>query len=274
MKNTVIIILLISLFACQDVVQVDLKTGKERLVIEALIKWENNTTGNTQTIKLSKTSSYYNNQTVAATGATVKITNKTTSQEFDFVEIQNGRYQTTNFVPILNNVYELEIEYKNQVYKAEEALLDGPEITEVNQTLEGGFSTEEPEVNITFNDFEDQDDYYRIIYEQYRPSTDKIIETVSFAYDSRFEQNNELTDFFESEYFITDDEIKISLYSITHRFYTFLNVLESQADSAPGPFSLPPVNVKGNCVNTTNTENYPYGYFSLFQMNEETYIFQ
>ncbi len=274
MKNTIISLLLISLFACQDVVQVDLKTAKERLVIEALIKWKNNTIGNVQTIKLSNTSSYYNNQRVAAIGANVKITNKTTLQEFNFVETQDGIYKISNFVPILNNVYALEITYKNQVYKAEEALLEAPEIIEINQTLEGGFSTEYPEVNIAFNDFENQEDYYRIIYEHYRPSTDKIIETVTFAYDSRFEQDNQITDFFESEDFETDDEIEISLYSITHRFYTFLNVLESQADSQPGPFSLPPVNVKGNCINTTNSENYPYGYFSLFQMNKETYIFQ
>jgi len=107
---------LITLSSCQDVVDVDLETAQERLVIEAMIKWEKGTLGNEQVIKLSKTSSFYNNQIVRAIGATVVVTNKTTLQNYNFTEIEDGIYTTNTFEPVLNTVYQLEITYNSEVY--------------------------------------------------------------------------------------------------------------------------------------------------------------
>ena len=79
MKNIIFkitaVIVLITTVSCQDVVEVDLETSKERLVIEALIQWEKGTVGSEQTIKLTKTASFYKNEIVYAVGANVKVTN-------------------------------------------------------------------------------------------------------------------------------------------------------------------------------------------------------
>lgn len=262
-----------SLFSCQEVVQLELETAQERLVIEAMIKWKKGTVGNEQVIKLTNTSSYYNNEIVYAVGAQVSVTNTTTSQSFIFTEIEDGIYVTNTFVPILNDVYQLEITYNNEVYQAVETLFKSPEILGVVQSIEEGFSTEIPEIVMSFNDFENQQDYYRVVFIQFRPSNDEVIDSFSRAYDSQFVENNLITNFYESDDLEVNDEFTILVSKISSQFYNFINVLEQQGDSS-GPFSTPPVNVKGNCINTTNESNYPYGYFGLNQISVANYTFE
>ena len=273
MKKYIYLIIVMSLFSCQEVVDLNLETAQERLAIEAMIKWEKETVGNEQVIKLTNTSSYYNNEIVYAVGAQVSVTNTTTSQSFIFTEIEDGIYVTNTFIPIINNVYQLEITYNNEVYKAEETLFESPEILEITQSIEEGFSSEDPEVAVSFNDFENQRDFYRVQFSQYRPSVDETINTDGIAYDSRFVENNLITIFYESDDLEVNDEFTILVSKISSQFYNFINVLEQQGDSS-GPFSTPPVNVKGNCINTTNESNYPYGYFGLNQISVANYTFE
>jgi hypothetical protein len=279
-----ILIILITTFSCQEVVDVDLETSQERLVIEALIKWENGTTGNEQTIKLTKTSSFYNNQAIYAIGATVKVKNTTTIEEFIFTESTNGIYQTNSFVPILNNDYELTITYNNETYQGVSTLFEAPEILGITQSIDGGFTDEAQEINIFFQDFINQEDYYRIVIEQFRPSTNEVVNHDFFTYDARFEENNIIEGFyeegspddddFEENEFQINDEFDIAIYKISERFYNFIEILEAQADADFGPFASPPVDVKGNIVNQTESNNYPYGYFSLNEINKTLYVFQ
>ncbi len=271
---TILIALLSTIFSCQEVVNVDLETAQERLVIEALIKWDRGTFGNEQTIKLSRTSSFYNNQLLFATGASVKITNKTSLQEFVFLDNNDGFYVNTTFIPVINDSYRLEIIYNGETYISEEKLLPAPEITDVNQSIENGFSQDDPEVNWFFQDFIGQEDFYRVEFTQYRPSDSEVIEDGKELYDSSFEEDNILRIWYESEEILVDDVFNLKVYKITTQFYNFLDVLEQQADANFGPFASPPVNVKGNCVNTTKAAHYPYGYFSLNEINTVSYIFQ
>jgi len=265
-------LLFIALSSCEDVVDVDLKTSQERLVIEGMFYWEKGTLGNEQNVKLSRTSSYYNNQILAANDATVFVTNKETLEVFNFVEVENGNYHTANFVPIENNRYELTVVFNGETYTAEETLFISPEIEEIVQSTEEGLNTETPEVTVYFNDFIDQEDYYRVRYDHYRNGEE--IDVIDFTYDSRFQENNLLFDFYESEEFEVGDDITISIVKISKQFYTFINILEQQGNGGIGPFSSPPANVKGNCINTTNEAHYPYGYFGLHQVTTATHIIE
>ncbi len=278
MKNTVFkiitILYILNLISCQDVVEVDLETAKERLVIEALINWENGTTGNEQTIKLTKTSSFYNNQIIPATGANVVIKNLNTQQEFDFTESQDGIYQTSNFIPEIDITYELEVGYNNEVYKATSTLLDAPVIQGVTQSITNGLSVEDPEVNVIFQDFENQTDWYRIIFNYYKNNENEQTDYEDNVFKDDFIEGNSVTLFYENEELQTNDRIEIKMYKISERYYDFITKLQQQADTNFSPFSLPPINVKGNIVNATKPDNYPYGYFSLNKINTATYLFQ
>ncbi len=271
------LIILFIVSSCQDVVEVDLETGKERLVIEALIYWNNGTTGNEQTIKITKTASFYSNEINYVSGATVEIKNMETNQVFSFLEEQNGIYKTLNFVPQINATYQLTVTYLDEIFQAESTLLEAPEILSIYQSTEDGFTVEDPEVVVTFQDFENQTDYYRIFFNHHRPINETDYENIDyfiFPFEDSFQEGNIISIFYESEDLIPNDKIDITLYKITERFYYFLNKLEEQSHSGMGPFSLPPVNVKGNIINTSNADNYPYGFFSLNEINTGEYIFQ
>lgn len=287
MKNIIFkitaVIVLITTVSCQDVVEVDLETSKERLVIEALIQWEKGTVGSEQTIKLTKTASFYNNEIVYAVGANVKVTNTNSLEEFIFTETENGIYKTSNFLPVINDNYELTITYQSEIFKATSTLYQAPEILEITQSTEGGFTDDAPEINIFFQDFIDQEDYYRIVVKHFRPSTNEVINHDFFTYDARFEENNIIEGFYEGsssedededDGFQVVDEFDISIYKISEQFFNFIEILNAQADAGFGPFASPPVNVKGNIINTAVTDNYPYGYFSLNEINKAFYVFE
>lgn len=92
-KNTIYIIALLSLFtSCQDVIEVNLADGDNQIVIDA---WVNNLS-QTQTIKLSRTISYFDNShPPAETGATVVITS-TAGITYNFEDPNNdGSYTWT-----------------------------------------------------------------------------------------------------------------------------------------------------------------------------------
>ena len=269
-----IFFILLSFTSCEEVIDLDLETSKERLVIEAFINWEKGTSGNEQEIRLSKTSSYYNNQNIPATGATITITHQN-GVSITFNEVTDGIYKTTSFQPEINATYILQILYGSEIYTATEKLVPVPEIDEITQSIENGFSNTDPEINVLFTDPSGTENYYRISYKKTRIENGNTQVTEEYSlYEDQFEDGNELSDFFENDDIVVNDEFQVSLIGISNRFYRYSELIQNQVNPDVGPFSTLPVNVKGNCINTTNKDNYPYGYFSLSEVDKETYTYQ
>ena len=65
-------ILVIFMFSCEEVIELDLNDVQQRLVIDASINWENGTDGKNQETKLTRSSPYYQNETLAGTGGSVQ----------------------------------------------------------------------------------------------------------------------------------------------------------------------------------------------------------
>ena len=55
----ILLIAILTLSSCTDVIEVEVPTEAPRLVIEASINWEKETVGNNQTIKLSRSTPYF-----------------------------------------------------------------------------------------------------------------------------------------------------------------------------------------------------------------------
>ena len=51
-------------------------------------------------------------------------------------------------------------------------------------------------------------------------------------------------------------------------------LLQQIVDAGGGPFQTQPATVRGNCVNQTNHENFPLGYFRLSQAYSMEYQVQ
>lgn len=263
--------------SCEDPIDVDLNDAAPRLVIEASLDWTKGTLGNEQSIKLSTSTPFFDVETISdVTGASVRVTNDDTGEVFNFLDENNGFYSTSNFVPILDNSYTLEVIYNQETYTATEQLVPVPEISNIEQSIEGGFDDEVLDVTIFFDDPAEVVNYYYLKLQE----EGELLPTIEVIPDE-FVDGNEVDVFFEkdddgdgNEGFQPGDVVEISLYGISERYFNFLNILIEQYDSGGDPFSVTPSRIKGNCINETNQDNYAFGYFRVTEVDVISYEFQ
>ena len=182
-------ILLLMGASCTYVIEVDVPEGPIRLTIEASLDWEKGTTGNDQTILLSTSTPFFESQqNTAVIGASVKVTNTDTSTEFIFDVEFYCRYTTTSFEPIIGNSYTLEVIYQGETYTATETLLPVTDITSVTQSTEDGDDDEVLEVNVSFEDPADVENYYFLRFQ----SRENLLPELFYIKDE-FIDGNEFT---------------------------------------------------------------------------------
>ncbi|MDW5288976.1 DUF4249 domain-containing protein [Formosa sp. PL04] len=281
MKNTIYIcfvILFSSLISCTDVVDIEVPTAAPRLVIEASVDWQKETFGTQQTIKLSTTTPFFDTDYPnAVIGAQVTVTRERDNALYVFEDQLNGEYTTTNFGAGLNDIYTLNVIYEDETFTATETLLPTTDITRVTQSRSEGFYPDVLELNVYFEDPADETNFYLLIFREegdYFPT----ITTVSDEYLN----GNEIHVFFEKEEddgdgedfeFEPGDTVSVNLYNISEEYYNFMQLLNSQSGSSGNPFAPAPVEIRGNCINITDANNYPYGFFRVTETAKETYTF-
>lgn len=277
-QRTFLFALLITFISCDDPIDVDLTEAAPRLVIEASLDWEQGTAGNNQVVKLSTSTPFFDNDVdTSVAGASVKVTNDDTGTEFIFTDQNDGNYTTNSFVPVLNNSYTLEVIFNGEVYNATETMTPITGINEVFQSLEGGFDEDLLDVNITYNDPQEMGDFYMIRLQEVGDLF-PIIETRS----DEFTNGNVQDEFFEKDddddnpdnQFDPGDSVNIKLFGISERYYNYITLLVEQYDSAGNPFATTPAEIRGNCINITNADNYAFGYFRVTQFDQVDYTFQ
>ncbi|HMR15022.1 DUF4249 domain-containing protein [Mariniflexile maritimum] len=277
-KSTVILLTGFLLFACEDIIEVEVPTGKKRLVIEASLDWEKGTTGSNQTIKLRTSTPYFNIDTnTNVTGASVKVSNTRTNDIFIFSDQNNGSYTTTSFVPVIGDTYQLEVIYNNETYTAVETLTAVPAIKSISQSTKGGLDDELLEVNIYFDDPPTEGNNYMTRYHE----TGDLF-PYFYTFPDEFTNGNEMLDFYEKldnpdnnqTPFQTGDIVYINLYGISEQYYNFMNLLINQYYNGGNPFSVVAAEIKGNCINVTTPENYAFGYFRVTEVVKTNYTFQ
>jgi len=267
-KYIILLVISLSFFNCEEVIDVEVPSAQERLVVEASINWFDGTLGNEQVIRLTKSAPYFDTEIPAALNATVTVTNSTNTV-FNFIDIaNNGEYICSDFIPVLNETYTLNISYENETYVATETLKAVTPIDYIDQNNEGGFSGDEIEIKAYYTDPLDEENFYFYQFD----TNISVIPTLE-VYNDEFTNGNQIFAFFTEEDLETQDELNITHFGVSKQFYEYMNLLLQQSNQdGGGPFQTQPATVKGNCVNTTNSENYPFGYFRLSQAFKTTYI--
>jgi hypothetical protein len=266
-KAILLIVFFISLFftSCEEVVDVNLNTAAPKLVIEAAINWRKGTSGAQQTIKLTTTTGYFEDEIPIVSGAVIYIKNSA-NQQFNFTEVPNsGRYVCNNFKPVIDGTYTLTIISNGNTYTASETLKSITPITNVTQNYAGNLAG--IVVRAFYNDPADVDNYYLYKYEY----TNKITSTY-YVDEDEFYQGNEFFSVSDDEDLKAGDKLEVTHYGISKQYYNYMNILVSIAGSnIGGPFQSPPATVRGNIINTTDKSNYPLGYFSLSEIVSKAY---
>lgn len=253
--------------SCEDVIDVDLPTQDTQLVIEASINWEKGSSGNNQQIKLSLTAPFFDTEIPPATGASVRVTNDN-NELFIFTETTPGIYTNSSFNPVINLGYELEIIYQNETYRGREILKEVSSIDFVEQENGGGFLGEDIEIKAYYTDPLNEENYYL-----YRFSNSTQQELELEVYNDEFTNGNQIFAYYSSEEINAGDEIEISAVGVSRQFHDYFFLLRQQTDDENGdPFEVQPAVLRGNCINTTNPDHFPLGYFRLSQTDRVVYI--
>jgi hypothetical protein len=266
------VLILLSLFfvlffsSCEETVNLDLETGETKLVVDAEIIWQKGTTGNAQIIKISKTAPYYNNTTPKVSGAQVRIENAS-GDVFTFNETEPGIYTCTDFIPVINMNYTLYVTAEGQSFTAVEKLTSVTPIDKVEQKIVPDFGGEDViELTFYYKDPANEVNYYLTDYQ-----SDFLLFPEYEVTDDEFFNGNEVSTRFSDE-----DKIKPGkIVNITHRgisknFYNYMNlILDIYGGS---PFSVPSGNIRGNIVNTTDSNNFAFGYFRLCEADKVSYL--
>lgn len=269
-KITIAIVTLLSMLACEDVVDIDLDTAAPKLVIDAAIKWQKGTTGNEQTIRLTTTGDFYANEIPIATGAIVTVTDGTTTYNFN-EQLGTGNYVCTNFNPVIDGFYTLTVTYLGETYTSTDKLYATPVIDSIEQTIVTGFGGDENiQVKFFYQDNGAEDNYYLVGFKN---------NTVPFpeygAIDDKFFQGNVMFGLYIDEDLKANDQLDASLQGISSRYYNYMTKLLNIAGSGGGnPFTTAPATLRGNIINQTNDANFPFGYFSLGEIDTRSYVVQ
>ncbi|TCK64742.1 uncharacterized protein DUF4249 [Winogradskyella wandonensis] len=265
-----IIILFIVITSCEDVIEVDLNEAPPRLVIDAGINWFKNTFGNEQSIRLSLTAPFFDEDVQPANGAIVSISDNN-GNIFNFTEDGNsGIYRNDTFIPVIDGVYTLVVIYNNETYTATETLKSVASIDFIEQKDDGGFLGEDIELKAFYTDPAGVENYYFFEFISDIPAVPTLE-----VYEDRFTDGNQIFGFYTEEDLEPGDIVTIRNYGVTERFYNFMfTLLQQGSEEGGGPFETQPATVRGNCINQTNADNFPFGYFRLSEVDEVIYTIQ
>jgi hypothetical protein len=251
--------------SCEDTVKLDLNEGTPKIVIDAELIWKKGTTGSEQTIRISKTTSYYNADTPKVSGAQVRVENSN-GTSFIFNESVPGVYVCTNFVPVIDMDYVLHVQAEGQSFTAVEKLTSVTPINKVEQKYVPDISGPDVlVVQIYFNDPADKSNYYLTDFK-----SDFLKFPLYVNSDDELLNGNEISIQFGDTDLKPGKTIAIVNRGISKNFFNYMKlILEA---SQGNPFSVPPGNIRGNIVNTKNADSYAMGYFRLCEADAVSYL--
>lgn len=264
-------IILVLFNNCTEVVPIELNTNNRKLVIEANINWEKETDGQVQTIKLTTTTDFYTNIIPVVSDAIVQVTNIDTNEKFNFLEEdKTGIYKCTSFVPITNNNYRLEIIAQGKTYTSTEKLMAVSPISEITQVNNSGINGRSIRIQAFFLDPRNISNFYLFNY-NYRKEDESFTKPVFYVSKDSFYDGNPFFSGTFRDSIKSGDVIKITHFGISQNYFNYLTILLRLANQNGGPFSAPPVAVRGNIVNINDENDSPFGYFSLSESDFKDY---
>lgn len=257
--------LIVFLFSCEDVIDVDVESAAGDLVIDA---WIDNRAQDQQ-IRLTLAQGYFDNSTlIGAEGAAVAVTNITQQVEHPFVEASSGVYRwnanTTGQLGQVGDELILNIDYNGEQYSAQTIIKRIPALDSITQEfvddevfLDDGIYTE-----FFARDFEGTGDAYWIkTFKNGQFLNDA--QELNIAFDAGFDAGSmidgiifippirDLVNELDSDGlqipWQAGEEIKVELHSLSEEAFNFLEITRDQINNGSnGIFALPLANVRSN----------------------------
>ena len=257
--------LTISLFSCEDVIEVEVQNTTPRLVIDAQF---NMYTKEQQLrleggVRLSFSANYFDEELPVVKDALVTITHLNSGLEYPLLFDESiGMFvpDKIDFLTDFNSKYELSVLHQGQAYTGSTVFVPVPPILKAVQGTKTLFSGDETEIILSFQDFSEREDFYLYDFGQeiYRPIEDRFFQGEEFAF-SHFYSSGEVK---------VGDIITIKAHGVEEQYYNYFNLILTLTDSNGGPFQSLPASSRGNILNVTQPDNYPLGYFLISESHQ------
>lgn len=155
--------------------------------------------------------------------------------------------------------------------------MPGSPISSLEQGDDTLFSGNETEVEISFEDNGERDDFYLLDLDfgDYLVTEDEFYNGQTFNFSYFYDEEVE-----------AGTEINISILGVDEQFYNYMNQITVQAGGDQGPFQTPSATVRGNIINITNIDNinsfdnvedsnnFALGYFAVCQTFSDSIIIE
>jgi len=276
-----------TLFACEDVVQIDVTPGPTQLVVDG---WLTNQP-EPQRIKLTNSASYFDNSPAKPIlGATVTVADEK-GRVFSFKDLKNdGVYVWTpasarDTLARIGVRYGLQIKTGNEEYVAQTQFNRVPKIDSITYFAENPpvAPTKGPKEGF-LAEFWSRDptgggDCYWIKTYKNNNSFDRI-ENIVLAYDGAFSQGAAsdglifilpIRQAINPELWVEKDTIKVELHAVPLEAYYFLQQVQQEGRNQ-GLFATPPANILTNVANRDAKGRKPLGFFGASSVSTFTTI--
>ena len=257
--------LTISLFSCEDVIEVEVQNTTPMLVIDAQF---NMYTKEQQLrleggVRLSFSANYFDEELPVVKDALVTITHLNSGLEYPLLFDESiGMFvpDKIDFLTDFNSKYELSVLHQGQAYTGSTVFVPVPPILKAVQGTKTLFSGDETEIILSFQDFSEREDFYLYDFGQeiYRPIEDRFFQGEEFVFSH----------FYSSDEVKVGDLITIKAHGVEEQYYNYFNLILTLTDSNGGPFQSLPASSRGNILNVTQPYNYPLGYFLISESHQ------
>jgi hypothetical protein len=260
--NTCIFIsALLGLSSCQKVIDIELDTAPDQIVIEGNITDQLGV----QSIKISQSVPYTeSNHYPAVRGATVIVKDEK-GQSWNFTETQPGTYTSGPLKGEAGGIYTLVVTaHDGAIYTASSAMPKPVILDSLSFKVYDFFGDETKEVQVSYKDPVDASNQYRYLMKVNGTAVKQI-----FVDNDRFTngKGGERPLFYsaenEKDKLKKGDQVEIEMQCIDQQMFTYWYTLSRQAESGPGGGVTP-----GNPP--SNISNGALGYFSVHTTQVKT----
>lgn len=244
---------LVILFSCEKVIDLDVNEIEEKLVIEA----EYIASDSLVKVQMSKTKDVFSGGGFTfVSGAQVQILDQN-GVPTSLIDLGDGNYELTGYVPVYDSQYSMKVTYDGEIYESNDFLKTPVDL----DTLTTEFQEESlfgSEGYVVFMNFTDPNgpDYYRAV--RFVNGEELTERTDQFVFDDGFSEGNQQTVPFFSDRYVTGDSIAVEFRSYSEKTYTFISELYDIAGDQGQ--SAAPANPNSTWTNDAIGNFAAYGY--------------
>ncbi len=256
-----ILVIIISSYSCEKVIDINLNESDPQIVIEANI--HNN--DDDCLVKITRTCSYFSSESPEPiSGAVISLANQTS--EYSFSEIKEGLYQLDKIGKLIPASYTLSAEFDSVTYEATSTMPTAIHINYLSYEYKGStlFDDAGYIVKFSFTDPEDETNYYKVRY-SLNGELQNDEEDYTLLTDELFNGNSVQKELNTANRFEKGDTVSVEFMSIDENTYDYFNTL----------LNIIGENTMGSAAPTnpnSNFSNDALGYFSAYSSYTETII--